>query len=191
MESYKELPVGKFPQHEDWIMWLDQNHQSENGLWVKLSKKGSSETTITYEQAREGALIYGWVDGLVNALDENFYLIRFTPRGPKSNWSKINRGVVEGLIKEGRMKPAGLAVVEAAKSDGRWEAAYEPQSSITIPEQFQKALDSNPKAKAKFSQLTSSQRYSFLYRLHTAKKKETYERRIKRYIELLNNGETL
>jgi uncharacterized protein YdeI (YjbR/CyaY-like superfamily) len=190
MEIQKaELPLIPFETFEAWLEWLEINHSISNGLWIKFAKKASGIPSITYEQAREGALMYGWIDGQKGSVDDNFYKLRFTPRRSKSIWSKINCGIVEALIAEGKMKPSGLKEVESAKADGRYEAAYESQSKITVPEDFQKALDSNPKAKEFLNTVNSVNRYAFLYRIHTAKKPETRAARIAKFIEMLKNGE--
>lgn len=120
MELYKNLPIILFKTPDDWLDWLSKNHNQYQAIWVKLAKKNSDIPSITYEEAREGALIYGWIDGLTNKFDDSFYVIRFTPRRPKGNWSKINKTIVEELIRLKKMKPSGLIEVENAKADGRW-----------------------------------------------------------------------
>lgn len=189
METYQDLPVLTFKTLEQWMDWLDKHHTQTTGIWLKFAKKGTGVTTIGYTEAREGALIYGWIDGQANRLDDTYYLQRMTPRRPRSKWSEINVKLVEGYIKEGRMKPAGMAQVEAAKADGRWDAAYPGQSTITVPDDFQKALDANPKAQEFFDGLGKSARFLFLYRIQDAKRPETRERRIKTYTAMLEKGE--
>jgi uncharacterized protein YdeI (YjbR/CyaY-like superfamily) len=189
MEMHKDLPIIFFKDFDSWLEWLEKNFSDTKGIWIKFAKKASNIPSITYEEAREGALMYGWIDGLKNALDENYYTLRFTPRRPKGVWSKINCKIVENLIKEGKMKPSGLREVENARKDGRWDAAYESQSKITVPEDFEKALNKKPKAKAFFLTINSTNRYAFLYRIHTAKKPETRAARIERFVSMLENGE--
>jgi len=168
-----------------WAQWLEANHGSSDGVWLKIAKKGSGVTTITYSDALEEAIRYGWIDGQKGAYDHAFWLQRFTARGPRSKWSQVNRRTAAAMIEQGRMKPAGLAQVQAAKQDGRWEAAYASQSTIEVPEDFRQALDSEPAAGEFFAALKSSERYSFLYRIHDAKRPETRARRIRDYVAML------
>lgn len=191
MTTKAELPILQFDSQAEWSRWLERHHESSQGAWLKLAKKASGVTTVTHAEALEEALCYGWIDGQSASLDESFYLIRFTPRRPRSKWSQLNREKVERLMKAGRMKPAGLAQVEAAKGDGRWEAAYPSASAAAVPEDLQRALDENPEAKAFFETLKGTRRYSFLYRLHNVKRPETRARRIADYIERLSAGRTL
>lgn len=183
-----EIPIIEFDDRVAWARWLESHHTTSPGVWLKIAKKGSGATTVTYPEGLEEALCYGWIDGQKAPYDESFWLQRFTPRGPRSKWSKTNRQKATDLIEQGRMKPAGLAQVEAAKRDGRWEAAYASQSTATVPEDFQRALDDNPPASEFFATLGSSQRYSFLYRIHDAKRPETRERRIREYVAMLAEG---
>ena len=173
-----------------WREWLEANHTREDGVWLKFAKKTSPTPTVTYDEALEEALCYGWIDGQSRGLDDHFYLQRFTPRRRRSKWSRLNRERATRLIEAGRMSPAGLAQVEAAQSDGRWDAAYEPQSQATVPPDFQRALDANPKAAAFFATLTGSARYAFLYRLHHTTAAARRER-MDRYVELLASEKTL
>lgn len=175
----------------DWERWLDEHHAEVAGAWLKFAKKGSPVRTVTYAEALEVAICFGWIDGQVKRCDEHFYLQRFTPRGPRSKWSQVNRSHAQRLIDEGRMRPTGLAQVEAAQADGRWEAAYEPQSRATVPDDLQRALDAEPQARAFFDTLTGQRRYAFLYRLHHVTTPDARARRIARYIELLREGRTL
>ena len=145
---------------------------------------------MTYEEALGVALCYGWIDGQKKGFDDQYWLQKFTPRGAKSIWSKINTEKAEKLIASGEMRPAGLKAIEAAKQDGRWDAAYESQKNISVPEDFQSALEKNKKAKAFFATLNSANRYSFLFRLQTAKKAETRKKRIRQFVEMLEKGET-
>lgn len=191
MTTKADLPILQFDSQAEWSRWLERHHESSHGAWLKLAKKASGMTTVTHPEALEEALCYGWIDGQSASLDESFYLIRFTPRRPRSKWSQLNREKVEQLTKEGRMKPAGLAQVEAAKGDGRWEAAYPPASAAAVPEDLQRALDENPKAKAFFETLKGANRYAIIYRLHDAKRPETRARRVSEYVAMLAEGRTL
>ena len=185
-----DLPVILFESEEAWEAWLAENHEASPGVWLRLAKKGSGLDSISYSQALDVALCYGWIDSQKKSYDEQSWLQRFTPRGPKSVWSKINREKVEQLINSGRMKPAGLRAVEAAKQDGRWDAAYDSQRNATVPDDFQAELDKHPEARAFFATLNSANRYAILYRLQTAKKAETRAKRIRQFIEMLEKKET-
>src|SRR6266511_2329489 len=143
-----DLPVDPFESKKKWADWLAKQHDKSAGVWLKLAKKGSEIPSVTYDEALDVALCYGWIDGQKKGFDDKYWLQKFTPRGAKSIWSKINIGKVEKLIRSGGMKPAGLNAIEAAKQDGRWDAAYESQKNISVPDDFQAALDENPKAKA-------------------------------------------
>jgi uncharacterized protein YdeI (YjbR/CyaY-like superfamily) len=186
-----ELPLIEFADARAWEAWLDEHHATAPGVWVKLAKKGSPRATVTQAEALELALCFGWIDGQVNRVDEHFYRQRFTPRRARSKWSQINRAAATALIEGGRMRPAGVAEVERAQADGRWEAAYEPQSSSTVPDDFAEALAANPEAAAFFATLTGVRRYSFLYRIADAKRPETRAKRIRQYVELLAEHRTL
>ena len=186
----KELPELKFETQEDWEKWLDKNHDQSPGISMKLAKKDSGIKSITYPEALEIALIYGWIDGVRTSAGENYYTQRFTPRTKTSKWSKINREKALLLIKDGRMKPAGVAEVERAKKDGRWEAAYESQRTIQVPDDLQAALDGNPKAAEFFKGLSSQNRYAVLFRIHDAKRPETRAARIAKFVEMLAEGKT-
>ncbi|WP_375760100.1 YdeI family protein [Corallococcus exercitus] len=187
----QELPVVPFASEKAWEKWLEKHHADSPGVWVKLAKLESGIPSVTYPQALEVALCYGWIDGQKDAFDAEYWLQRFTPRKPRSKWSKINCGKVEALVASGRMKPAGLREVEAARADGRWEAAYAGSKTIEVPEDLTLALSKNPKAQAFFSTLKSANRYAILYRLHDAKKPETRARRLEKFIAMLEAGETL
>jgi len=182
-----ELEILQFGSQKDWEKWLVKNHGQEEGVWLKFAKKNSGETTVTYGEALEEALCYGWIDSQAKSFDEIYYLQKFSPRRAKSVWSVINREKIDELIKQGKMKPAGLTQVEAAKADGRWNAAYLSQSTAEIPEDFKKALARNKKAAAFFETLTKANRYAIIWRLHHSKKPETRERNIKKFIEMLAN----
>ena len=184
-----ELPVHLFPAPADLEHWLEENHDSADGVWLQIAKKGSGERSVTYADALALALCFGWIDSQKRGLDATYFLQRFTPRRPRGRWSKINREKVEELISAGRMRPAGLAQVEAAKADGRWEAAYEGQRTAKIPPDLQRELEANPVAREFFDGLDSANRYAILYRLDEAKKPETRERRLRKFVAMLARGE--
>jgi uncharacterized protein YdeI (YjbR/CyaY-like superfamily) len=186
-----ELPTLEFADRTAWERWLAANHESSPGVWLKFAKKGPGAATITKAEALEEAIRYGWIDGQLRRHDNTFWLQRFTPRGPRSKWSEINRRKATELIEQGRMRPAGAAQVEAAKTDGRWDAAYAPQSTVAVPDDFQEALKANPKANEFFATLKSSERYSFLYRIYDAKRPETRTRRIRDYVNMLADHKTI
>ena len=174
-----------------WAKWLDTHHGEQAGVWMKFAKKGTGVTTVTYAEALEVALCYGWIDAQARGLDETYYLQRFLPRRARSKWSKINREAATRLIEAGLMQPPGHAEVERAKADGRWEAAYESQARSRIPEDLERELDARPAAKASFERLNSQNRYAILYRLADAKRAETRERRLAKFVEMLEAGETI
>jgi uncharacterized protein YdeI (YjbR/CyaY-like superfamily) len=171
-----------------WEAWLQSNHATSTGVWLQIFRKDSGKPTIGYSEAVEGALCYGWIDGQSKSHDTSSWIQKFTPRRPRSVWSKINTERVERLLKEGKMKPAGLAAVEAAKQDGRWQAAYDPPSKAVIPKEFLQAVAKNRKAKAFFDTLNRTNLYSIAWRLQTAKKPETRARRMEAILEMLANG---
>ncbi len=189
--SVAMLPTKLFRSADDWEAWLETNHGRSRGLWLKLSKRGAETASLTYAQALEVAILFGWIDGQKGALDATFWLQKFTPRGPRSRWSQANRAAALRLTKEGRMRPAGLAAVESAKADGRWAAAYEPQSRASVPPDLQRALASNAAARSFFEALDSHNRYAILYRVHDARSPETRAKRIAAYVQMLAQGETL
>ena len=184
-----ELSILPFVSKKKWADWLAKQYDKSSGVWLKLAKRNSGIASVTYEEALEVALCYGWIDGQKKGFDEKYWLQKFTPRGPKSIWSKINTEKVERLIKSGEMQPAGLKAMEAAQKDGRWVAAYASQKNISIPEDFRAALEKNNKAKDFFASLKSSERYAFLFRIQTAKKAETRAKRIQQFIEMLEKNE--
>ena len=183
------LPTLPFESKKKWAEWLAKQHDKSAGVWLKISKKATGIPSVTYAEALDVALCYGWIDGQKGSFDEKYFLQKFTPRRPKSIWSKINTAKVERLIASGEMKPAGLKAIEAAKQDGRWDAAYEGQKSISMPEDFQAELDKNKNAKTFFETLNSVNRYAFLFRIQTAKKAETRAKRISQFVEMLARGE--
>jgi uncharacterized protein YdeI (YjbR/CyaY-like superfamily) len=180
-----------FPSPADWHAWLAENHAESPGLWVKIAKKGTGIDSVHYPDVLESALCFGWIDGHRRALDEQWFLQRFTPRRARSRWSQINRDTAERLMAEGRMQPAGRAEVQRAKDDGRWDAAYAGQKSMGIPDDLQRELDTRPAAAEFFAGLSSQNRYAILYRLHDAKKPETRARRLATFVAMLESGETL
>jgi uncharacterized protein YdeI (YjbR/CyaY-like superfamily) len=191
MADKRELPTEQLPDRARWRAWLESNHERQEGVWLKFAKKGSPVATVTYAEAVEEALCFGWIDGQARGLDEHFYLQRFTPRRRRSVWSRINRDKATALIERGKMAPAGLAQVDAARADGRWENAYEGQSSATVPDDFRRALEANPMAREFFETLTGSTRYAFLYRLHQVRDPEKRAKRIADYVDRLGSGRTL
>jgi len=184
-------PVLFFESPEAWDEWLADNHGQSGGVRVKIAKKGSGVESVAYPEVLDIAISYGWIDGVRNALDDDHFLQRFCPRGPRSKWSKINRDKATRMIESGQMKPAGMREVEAARADGRWEAAYDSHRTATVPDDLQEALDANPKAREFFATLNSQNRFAVLYRIQDAKKPETRARRIAKFVGMLARGETL
>ena len=185
------LPIADFPSQSHWTDWLEAHHTSSPGVWLRLSKKGSPTPSVTYAEAVESALCYGWIDGQKDSHDDAAWLQKFTPRGPRSIWSKINREKIASLTAAGRMRPAGLAAVERARLGGQWEAAYDPPSTSTVPPDFQAALDESAPAKAFYATLNSANRYAILFRSQNAKKAETRARKITEFIAMLTRKEKL
>lgn len=191
MEERKGLPVLAFAGPGEWQAWLAEHDTTSAGLWLKLAKKGAAVVTVTYAEAVDVALCHGWIDGLAGGYDDTFWLQRFTPRGPRSKWSQINREKAERLIEAGLMQPAGLAAIEAARQDGRWDNAYPSSSTATVPADLQAALDDNPDAAAFFATVSQSNRYAVIMRVQDAKRAETRARRITQYVEMLARGEKI
>ncbi|QNI33718.1 YdeI/OmpD-associated family protein [Alloacidobacterium dinghuense] len=186
-----ELPIVAFSNQKAWEGWLKANHRTSSGTWMQLAKKASDTPSITYAEAIETSLCYGWIDGQKRSLNSEAWLQKFTPRGRKSIWSKINREKALALIECGKMKAAGMAEVERAKQDGRWEQAYDSPARAAVPADLQAALNKNPKAKAFFATLEGRNRYAILWRVQTAKKAETRARRITLFVEMLERGEKI
>lgn len=186
-----DLPVEEFRSAKTWERWLARNHADSPGLWLKIAKKGSGVTTVDVVDAIEVALCYGWIDGLRHAHDETYFRQRFTPRRPRSKWSMINRDRVDALIAAGRMQPAGQAQVDAAKADGRWEAAYAGSRTIEVPDDLTYALRRNAAARRAFERLDSRNRFAILFRIHDAKRPETRARRIEQFVTMLAEGRTI
>jgi uncharacterized protein YdeI (YjbR/CyaY-like superfamily) len=186
-----ELPVVAFESADAWRDWLGKHHESSPGVWVKFAKKGSGVPSVTFREALDEALCHGWIDSQRRSLDASFYVQKFTPRARRSRWSKRNRDKVAELIAGGRMQAAGLREIERAKADGRWDAAYDPPSTSTVPDDLQRELDREPEAAAFFATLDSRNRYAILLRIQTAKKPETRARRIETFVAMLRAGEKL
>ncbi len=180
-----------FKSKADWAAWLDKNHQKSENLWLRIAKKDSGLTSVSYKEALDVALCYGWIDGQKKPENEQTWLQKFCVRSPRSVWSKINREKVLALIASGEMKAAGLAAIENAKSNGRWEAAYDSPSGANIPGDFQAALDANPKAAAFYKTLNKANTYAILWRIQTVKKAETRARKIEQFIAMLERKEKL
>lgn len=180
-----------FRSSAEWEEWLEEHQRESDGVWIEIAKKGTGIESVRYPEVLESALCFGWIDARREALDDRCFLQRFTPRRPASKWSKINRQTAERLIADGRMRPAGLAEVERAKADGRWERAYESQRTMTVPDDLQRELDARPEAKAFFATLSSQNRYAILYRLQDAKRPETRARRLAQFVAMLEAGQTI
>jgi uncharacterized protein YdeI (YjbR/CyaY-like superfamily) len=185
------LPILAFADGPAFDAWLGSRGPSAPGLWLKFAKKGAPEPTLTKAEAIDAALCHGWIDGQLDAYDDHHWLIRFTPRKPRSKWSKLNRTRATELAAEGRMRPAGLAQIEMARSDGRWDAAYAPASAAEAPPDLAAALDANPKAAAFFATLRGANRYAILYRIGAVKTPQARARKITRFVAMLERGETI
>lgn len=190
-ETKNDQPVVVIPDAAAWEDWLDAHHVDQRGVWLKLAKKGAAATTVTYAEAVDGALCFGWIDSQSSSYDEQYWLQRFTPRGPRSRWSQVNQGKVAALIEAGRMRPPGQAAIDAAKANGRWEAAYAPPSTAAVPSDLKAALDADPAAAQSWASLDKTNRYAVLLRIHDARKPETRARRIRTFVEMLRSGEKI
>jgi uncharacterized protein YdeI (YjbR/CyaY-like superfamily) len=191
MTPPRTLPIADFADQTAWADWLEQNHATSPGLWLRLAKKGSGVPSVSYVEAIEIALCFGWIDGQKDRQDERAWLQKFTPRGPRSLWSKINRDRAATLIETGRMRPAGLSAIERARQGGQWEAAYDSPAGATVPADLQVELDRSEAAAAFFATLNSANRYAILWRIQTAKKAETRARRVAELVAMLKRGEKL
>lgn len=191
MTEHKGLPVVAFETAKGWDTWLGRNGKTSPGLWLKLAKKGSGVGSVSKTEAIETAIAHGWIDGQIDRHDERFWLVRFTRRGRTSKWSQNNRATALKLIDQDRMKPSGLREVELAKSDGRWDAAYASQSKAEVPEDLDAALDGKPAARAFFAELKGAERYSFLYRVNSAKTAKTRAALIEKFVAMLARGQTI
>ncbi len=187
----RDLPTRAFPSATAFRAWLDREHDHADGLWLKIAKKGTGVKSVTYAEALDVALCFGWIDGQKARCDDTWFLQRFTPRRARSSWSQINCDKVAPLLEAGLMEPAGLEQVERAKADGRWDAAYAGSRSITVPGDFQAALDANPAARDAFATISRANRFAFLIRIHDAKRPQTRESRIEKFVSMLAAGETL
>jgi uncharacterized protein YdeI (YjbR/CyaY-like superfamily) len=186
-----DLPIVEFASVEEFDAWLERNHADAPGVWARMAKVKSGIPSMRWEEAVPIALRWGWIDGQRRGQDETYFLQRWTPRRKRSVWSKVNVAHCERLIAEGRMTSAGMAQVEAAKADGRWEAAYESGTDMQTPPELQVLLDADPKAAAAFDKLNQQNRYAMCWRVHTAKQAETKQRRAQQFVEMLRRGETL
>jgi uncharacterized protein YdeI (YjbR/CyaY-like superfamily) len=185
------LAIVAFPSKSAWESWLKKAHETSEGVWLKFARRGSGVDSVTHAEALEVALCYGWIDGQAKKVDDTHWLQRFTPRTTRSKWSKINREKALELIAAGEMKPAGERAIEAAQADGRWDAAYEPQSKAGVPDDLRRELERHPRARQLFESLDSQNRYAILYRLQDAKRPETRERRLAQFVAMLDDGETI
>jgi len=186
-----ELLVLAFRSAVEWEDWLDAEHERSAGVWLKIAKRNAAIPTVSYAEALDAALCFGWIDGQKRALDEDYWLQRFTPRKPGSRWSKINTEKAGALIAAGLMRQGGLREVELAKSDGRWDQAYSGQRTITVPDDLRAALDASPLAAEFFETISSVNRYAILYRIGTVKRPETRARKIAHYVQMLAERKTL
>ena len=186
-----DLPVILFPSAAELEAWLETEHAESDGIWLKIAKKGSDVKSVSYADAVELGLCFGWIDGQARRFDDHHYLQRFTPRRPRSSWSRLNRDRAEALVAEGRMRPAGLAAIDAARADGRWDAAYEPPSTAEVPPDLERELARDRSAREAFEALDGANRYAIIWRLNDAKRPETRERRLKKFIEMLRRGERI
>ena len=191
MHSSVNTTVRSFATPQKWHDWLEKNHSKSDGIWLRIFKKDSGKRTVTHAEALDEALCFGWIDGQRNSHDDVSFLQKFTPRRPRSIWSKRNRENVERLINENRMTPAGLAEIERAKKDGRWDRAYDSPKNMEVPVDFLKELKKDKKALEFFQSLNKTNRLAIAFRLHTAKRPETRERRMKTFLEMLAKGEKL
>lgn len=186
-----ELPIILFAGLPEWKDWLAEHHNVSPGLWLRLAKKDAVLSSVTYQEALDVALCYGWIDGQKKSYDDASWLQKFTPRGKKSLWSKINRTKAEALIAGGQMQAPGLQAIESAKQDGRWEVAYDSHRTAEVPADFEAALAANAKAQAFFATINRQNRYAILFRIQTAIKAETRVKRIAQFVAMLERGETL
>lgn len=191
MSSRADQPIVQLPDRAAWARWLEDNHATSPGVWLKLAKKGSGVPSVSSSEAVEVALCFGWVDSQGATIDHAFWKMRFTPRTRRSKWSQKNRETALRLIESGEMRPAGLSEVDAARADGRWDAAYASPRNITVPDDLKAALAANPEAEKRFGELDSRNRYAILFRVHDAKKPETRRRRIEKFVAMLAAAETI
>ncbi len=186
-----EKPILSFKDKVAWTKWLEKNHSNSSGVWLRLAKKDSGIQTVTRSESLDAALCYGWIDGQAKSEGQTYWLQKYTPRTKRSIWSKRNCEIVQRLIDSGEMQPAGLAEIERAKGDGRWDAAYDGPKNMTVPDDLEKELRRNKKARVFFESLDSRNRFAILFRIHTAKKAETRARRIGQFVNMLARGEKI
>jgi uncharacterized protein YdeI (YjbR/CyaY-like superfamily) len=191
MSVGQDRPIVPFVSALAWEAWFTEQHEISDGLWLKIAKKETGIASVSYSEALDVALCFGWIYGKKNKHDQIYWLQLFTPRRPTSRWSQINCGRVVALIEQNRMRPAGLRQVEAANADGRWEAAYGGSATIAVPDDLQRALDQNEPAHEFFATLSRTNRYAILYRLHDAKRPETRARRLEQFMAMLNEGKKI
>ncbi|WMT43032.1 YdeI/OmpD-associated family protein [Paenibacillus sp. D2_2] len=191
MAKNTDLPIMLFSGQQDFEDWLSQHHETSEGIMLKIAKKNSAITTVSYSEALDCALCYGWIDSQKEKCHEDTWLQRFTPRKARSIWSKVNKEKAEVLIANGRMKPAGHQAIEVAKQNGRWDNAYESQSKATLPEDFASKLDENLRAKEFYAMLDSQNKYAILFRINNVKKQETRQKRIEQFITMLERHEKI
>lgn len=189
--KHDSYPILEFTDSLQFEKWLNKNHSSTDGIWLKFAKKDSGIKSVNYAEAVEVALCYGWIDGLARRVDENYYVQKFTPRRSNSLWSQINKKKVAVLIREKKMQEPGLAAIEEAKKNGRWKSAYASPSAAKLPAEFTKALKNNVKAKKFFDKLSATNRYAIIHRLTNVKKEETRLKKIEQYIAMLERNETI
>lgn len=190
-EKKVEYPIFIFATQDAWEKWLEKGHNKRSGVWIKFAKKSSGIKSVTYKEALDVALCYGWIDSLVKSFDDKYYIQKFTPHGAKSMWSTINKNNVARLIKLGKMQPSGLVEVDGAKKDGRWEHAYGSPTKMVVPEDFLRELKKNKKAYEFYKTLNKTNTYAISFQINTAKKVETRERRMKKFLEMMEKGEKL
>src|SRR5689334_14887970 len=188
MPRADSLPSRRFASEQDWAAWLERNHDRSPGLWLRIAKKGANVASVSYPEALDVALCYGWIDGQKRPQSDTFWLQKFCPRTKTGFWSRINREKALALVSAGRMRPPGMAEIERAKSDGRWKSAYDPARASKVPQDLEKALKRNAKARRFFESLDRANRYAILYRLQTAKKAETRARRRADFLKMLERG---
>ena len=191
MGGMQDIPIVSFAAPDAWREWLDANHAASGAVWLRIAKKDAPTSSVSYAEALDVALCYGWIDGKKIKGDEHSWLQSFGPRRPNGLWSKINRDKVEALIASGAMRPAGLAAIDHAKANGRWDAAYDSQANATVPDDLQLALDAEPAAAVHFVTISGQNRYAILFRIQTAKKPETRASRIAQFVAMLARGETI
>ncbi|MFI5210820.1 MAG: YdeI family protein [Gemmatimonadales bacterium] len=191
MRGDPDLPTARFRSQAAWEAWLEQHHATSPGVWLELAKAAAGVASVSYAEALESALCFGWIDGQKAALDARYWRQRFTPRRPRSKWSRINCAKALALQEAGRLRAAGVREVEAAKRDGRWERAYESQQAMGVPDDLKAMLEAHPLARTRFEALDSANRYAILYRIQDARKAETRAGRIRKYVDMLLAGGTI